>query len=202
MSDKETPEVGDETQSKAPEVQRTGKRYVMFGDGRIQRVNYDDGGSAEDIAVLNEQTRVLAYESEDTKRYHSPVAAFLNENAIKFDQVIVKGDTTISAVRAGETVDIPAPPAKNKRDGDKTKEYVDWFKKYYPEEYEKKYGIIGQGTVMKTRKIPHPEIAGRSTTEQFEVPAILSSRKMHLTEKPTEVADEGYAEIPEEEEKI
>lgn len=194
MSDKETP--GDQ----APEVQRTGKRYVMFNDGRIQRVDYDNGGEATDIAVLKDG--VLTYVTKETKRYHAPVAAFLRDNSIKFDRSAVEGDTTISEVRAGETVTIPAPPPRNKRDGYKTPAYVEWFKKWYPEEYEEKYGIIGPGTVMKTRQVPHPEIAGRSTTEQFEVPATLATKKTHLTEKPIEVVDEGYAEIPMEDDKI
>lgn len=194
MSEKETPE------KQAPKEVKVGKRYVMFGDGRIQRVDYDNGGEAIDVAVL--ENGILTYASEDTKRYHAPVAAFLNENSIKFDRYVVQGATTISEVRAGSTVTIPAPPPKNKRDGDKTPEYVEWFKEYYPEEFEKKYGVIGKGSVKKHKRIPHPEIVGRETTVEIEVPALLSTRKTHLTEKPIHASDDGYAEIPQEKEKI
>lgn len=93
---------------------------------------------------------------------------------------------------------IPPPPLMNKRDGDKTKAYVEWMKRYKPEEYEERYGIIGQGTVTKFNRVPHPEIPGRYHREPYQKPALLARRKIHLTEKPDQQGDGDFAPIPRE----
>ena len=73
-------------------------------------------------------------------------------------------------------------PKKSMRLGDKTPEVVDWYRKYKPEEYRARYGIKGEGTVTKTRKVLNQK-TGLPETEVYEADAIIADRKIHTTEK-------------------
>jgi hypothetical protein len=170
-----------------------GRKYVMFGDNTIALIDYDKDAARTNIAKLD--NGLLVYESEQTKAYHAKVSQYLKDNGIEFDGVYVK-DQSGKLESAGGTQSIPPPPRKNKRDGDKTAAYVEWLQKYKPDEFNQRYGIQGQGQVTKTRPIPDPEIPGKFSQEAYKVPALLSRRKTHLTERPDQVQDEGYEAIP------
>jgi len=173
----------------------SGIEYVMFADDSIARIDHDKEGERTNLAKL--EGGILIYESDLTKAYHAKVSEYLRNAGKNFEGVYVKGSkATNLETPAGGTQSIPPPPLKNKRDGDKTAAFVDWMKKYKPDEFNTKYGVTGQGYVTKTRRIPDPEIPGRYTAEAYKVPALLSRRKTHLTEKPDVVEDEGYAAIP------
>jgi hypothetical protein len=166
----------------------------MFGDNSIARIDHDNDGQRTNLAKM--EGGILIYESEKTKAYHAKVSEYLKEAGISVEGVYVAGSNAETLEGTGGTQSIPPPPLKNKRDGDKTAAFVDWMKKYKPDEFNAKYGVTGQGYVTKTRQIPDPEIPGRFTAEAYRVPALLSRRKTHLTEKPDVQEDEGFAPIP------
>lgn len=176
-----------------PVVKPTGIQYVMYGDDSIARINHDKDGERLMLGKL--ENGILIYESEQTKAYHAKVAQYLKDSGVAVEGVYVKGaGGNVEGV--GGTDTIPPPPLKNKRDGDKTEAYVEWLKQYKPEEFNAKYGVTGQGFVTKTRKVPDPEIPGRFTAESYRVPALLARRKTHLTERPDQVEEDGFAPIP------
>jgi hypothetical protein len=183
-----------ETPEPEPPAAPTGIQYVMFGDNSIARIDHDNDGQRTNLAKM--EGGILIYESEKTKAYHAKVSEYLKEAGISVEGVYVAGSNAETLEGTGGTQSIPPPPLKNKRDGDKTAAFVDWMKKYKPDEFNAKYGVTGQGYVTKTRQIPDPEIPGRFTAEAYRVPALLSRRKTHLTEKPDVQEDEGFAPIP------
>ncbi len=72
----------------------------------------------------------------------------------------------------------PQPPKKNPQYGDKTPSFVDWLKRYRPEEFATRYGVKGAGKVpvFEPNANGVEEIVGYRDTE-------FSVRKNHLTDK-------------------
>lgn len=129
------------------------------------------------LAVLLESKKI-EYVDQDARKMHPAVVRFLNEEQIEFD------GTTIKGTAPDALVDIPPPPKKSLRFGDKTPEYVEWMKKYKPNEYAAHYGIRGIGTVTKVREEINP-VNGRPRKVKYKVDGVtLARRKTHLTELP------------------
>ena len=177
-----------------------GIKYILMGDDRVMRMNYDTG---EKTHVASLEMRMLVFENDNALKYRAKVSEALKDLEIEYEGVAVREgnvepkEATLNPSPVPRSTTIPPPPPKNKRDGDKTKEYVEWLKQWKPEEFESRYGIKGPGSVTKFRKVPHPEIRGRFSREPYSKPALIAVRKTHLTEKADQKDDEGYAAIPE-----
>jgi hypothetical protein len=192
----------------------TGIAYEMYADGKIYRV--DHGNDHSRMLIAKHDGANLIYEDHNLKRYHVAVVPYLKKQGVTWDNVLIDGVDTTPVTRGptGTTVEaeevdevsepaaIPKCPLKNKRDGDKTEAVVEWYRKYHPEEFKRRYGIDGPGTVTKYKKVPYVDpktrtiTPGRYTTEPFQEAALLSKRKIHLTEKPDKGGDEQYAPVP------
>jgi hypothetical protein len=124
-------------------------------------------------------------------KFRAPVVRYLNELGKAPKSVVMEGDEEAAAKRAKEKV--PPMPKKSLRLGDKTPAVVEWHRKHKPEEFKARYGIKGQGTVTKTRKVIDPK-TGQLVSEEYQVDALISERKTHLTEKveANEEADSEY----------
>ena len=75
---------------------------------------------------------------------------------------------------AAENEDVPPPPMKNPRFGDKTVKYVDWLRKYRPSIYEDRYGV--QEFDKKLSKLDGEGIARTYTKD-------IAARATHRSEK-------------------
>lgn len=73
----------------------------------------------------------------------------------------------------------PPPPAKNPQFGDKTPAFVDWLKKYRPDEFTARYGVKGKAKVPVIKT--NPETGIDEVTGYRE--ADMAIRRTHLTEK-------------------
>lgn len=189
---------------KIPEEKRTGISYFMGGDGHIWRIDHDDRNARRHMAV-HDGTDVI-YDDEEARKFHVRIAQYLKQNGIEFSNVFVRSPGTAPKVEpplqknpidfVDPSENIPPPPMRNKRDGDKTPAYVEWLQRYKPDEFNERYGIIGPGSVTKYKKVPHKEIAGRYHREPYQKKALLGRRKTHLTEKPDAQGEQTYAPIP------
>lgn len=132
----------------------------------------------------------INYADEEAKRrYGQGLLVFLADEKIPFNhEAVSTGETTLAdRVKAENTPEfnakVGAPPRQDIYRGDKTPKYVEWLKKNKPATYEEKYGIVGIGSVTKTREVINPT-NGRPMSEQYTVPGVtLARRKTHLTEK-------------------
>lgn len=191
-----------------PEPPKTGVSYAMYGDGSIYRIDHENGNQKQKLATHDGES--LIYVNQEARKFHMRVAMYLKEAGVEYAGTFVSPDADEVPPPAPVRRDanpvpegnIPPPPRKNKRDGDKTPEYVEWVRKYRPQEFIERYGIQGDGTVTKFRKVPHKEIAGRYSEEPYQMPALIARRKIHLTELPQGKDDEGYAPIPAKPERI
>lgn len=138
-------------------------RYAIGENGDIQRTDKD---STTRVANLLETTLRLVPEHA---KFRPAVVRWLNAEGYTIKSVLLEGDTP-----AGPDLDIPPMPKKSMRDGDKTPEVVEWYRKYKPEEYRARYGIQGTGRVERFR----------DNGEVFEEEVTVATRKIHLTEKP------------------
>lgn len=159
--------------------------YELMENGDITRTDKD--GTVR-IARYVENAKRLEI-VEEFQNFRPAVVRHLNSLEVPIDSVILEGDTP-DTKKAGE----PPCPKPTMRDGDKTPAVVDWFKKYRPAEYRARYGIIGPGTVTKTR-IELDE-KGQKIKVPYEVDAIIAHRKTHHTELPqaNNAGSSGYAD--------
>ena len=82
-----------------------------------------------------------------------------------------------------QDVTIPPAPKQTIEAGDKTPAYVEWLKRYKPEEYAVRYGIRGEGTIHQVH-YTKDEKTGKRIAHVTEKSALIADRKTHLTEKP------------------
>jgi hypothetical protein len=168
------------TKSNTPAASAASKSSVTYSvreeDGAKVIVR-SDGKNDTDMATLRDGKLEYA-DKTARKNYHTQVVRYLNEENTPFDG-------TISI--AGEGTDpepdekLPKPPKQTIEQGDKTPAYVEYLKKYKPKEYEARFGIRGEGKVVKVRRVEDPR-TGRPKSEEYVVDATLADRKTHLTE--------------------
>jgi hypothetical protein len=138
-------------------------------DGPLHVANLSKIGGKLTLALIEEHAR-----------FRPAIVRHLNENELTPEAIILAGSET-AAEKENARTDIPPMPKKSRVHGDKTPEVVEWYRKYKPNEYAARYGIIGPGTVMKERKVLDND--GKPHTELYEVDATIAQRKTHLTEK-------------------
>lgn len=149
--------------------------YQLNESGEITRTDKD---STITVATLKEGNVLVLV--PEWSRFRPAVVRFLNEDmGRKPTAVFIEGDEPTPKAR---TVEIPPMPKMSARDGDKTPEVVEWYRRYKQEEYRARYGVKGNGTVTKTRKVLNPK-TGLPETEVYEESAVIADRKTHLTEK-------------------
>jgi hypothetical protein len=153
-------------------------QYSRDTDGNIFRTEAE--GSPQHLAtIVDGIVTVLA----GAEKYVPRIVRYLDDVGEEvLDMVFAHGAApVIAGVTEGES--IPPAPAQTIRDGDKTPAFVEWLKKYHPDKYATKFGIIGPGTVTKWAESKEP-ITGKPIRTPYTETAILSHRKTHLTEKP------------------
>jgi len=149
--------------------------YNIAEDGTITRTDKD---STITVATLKEDNALVLV--PEWVKFRAPIVRFLNEDAGRSPSAVyTEGDEPSPKAKAR---DIPPMPKMSMRLGDKTPEVMEWFKKYKPEEYRARYGIQGEGTVTKSRKVLNPK-TGIPETEIYDAEATIALRKTHLTEK-------------------
>lgn len=153
--------------SQAPVIE-----YKLADNGDITRTDKD---STITVAKYEAESGILRLVKEWPK-FRGPVVRYLNDEGKEVKHVLMEGDK-LDVPKENE----PPAPKKTIEAGDKTPAYVEWLKKYRPNEYKAQYGIIGEGTVTKYRTVKDEK--GQTTKEPYEVEATLALRKTHLTEK-------------------
>jgi hypothetical protein len=147
--------------------------YKLAEDGKVTRTDKD---STIHVATLLEGDKLVLV--PEWAKFRAPVVRFLNEDMGRNPKsIVLEGDEDKPVKK-----DIPPRPKKEMRFGDKTPAVVEWYRKYHPAEYKARYGIKGEGTVTKTRKVLNAT-TGIPESQQFEVDAIIADRKIHGTEK-------------------
>lgn len=168
------------TKANTPAASAASKSSVTYSvreeDGAKVIVR-SDGKNDTDMATLRDGKLEYA-DKTARKNYHTQVARYLNDENIPFD-----GSVSIAGEGTDEEAEgkIPKAPKQTIEQGDKTPAYVEWLKKYKPKEFEARYGIRGEGKVVKTRKVEDAR-TGRPKTEEYTIDATLADRKTHLTE--------------------
>jgi hypothetical protein len=157
-----------------PQVEQTAPSivYSVSDDGQVIRTDKD---GAVHVATLKEGNVLVLLEAWEKLR--PAIVRHLNANGKTPTAIYREGDEPEAKAKR----EIPPMPPKDWLMGDKTPAVVEWYRKYKPEEYRARYGILGNGTVTKYRKVPNAR--GELTTEAYETDAVISRRKTHLTEK-------------------
>jgi hypothetical protein len=158
--------------------------YELLANGDVTRTDKD---STITVARYDAERRAVFLVPQWAK-FRPAVIRFLNENNVGIDRVLFDGDAP-DKPKAG--VEIPPRPKMDLRYGDKTPAVVEWFKRYYPNEYKARYGIRGEGTVTKFRVELNER--GEKVRVPYQVDAVIADRKTHLTEKRE--ANEGTDEM-------
>jgi len=141
-----------------------------------------EGENTTLVANLNPEG-VLSIEKEYV-RFRAAIVRFLNSGDEPWEivQTIVRGDEEIAKQeRQIPANQIPPMPKMLRSMGDKTPAVMEWFEKHKPAEFRARYGIIGHGTVNRTRQVLNND--GNPTTEVYQEQALLARRKTHRTEK-------------------
>jgi hypothetical protein len=151
--------------------------------GAITRTDKD---STTVIAVYEKDTATVVFESKELLKFRSPTLQFLNDEQVPYKALAMKG-----AKR--DVVDdstIPPAPKQTIEAGDKTPAFVEWMKRYKPEEYAIRYGIRGEGEIQQVHYTKN-EKTGKREAHVTTKTAMIADRKTHLTEKPE--ANDGEA---------
>jgi hypothetical protein len=154
---------------KAPEIV-----YAFGEDGQITRTDKD---STIQVATLKDGNVLVLV--PEWQKFRPAVVRWLNAQDKTPSAIYLDGDEPDPKAKKK---DIPPAPKKDPRFGDKTPAFVEWMKRYKPEEYRALYGIKGTGTVTKYREEFDPKQGGRIRVP-YEVEATIALRKTHLTEK-------------------
>jgi len=146
--------------------------YAIADDGQVTRTDKD--GTIHVATLLDGGKLVLV---EQWTKFRPAVVRWLNENGNAPTSIVIEGDESAKVKE-----NIPPMPKKEMRFGDKTPAVVEWYRKYKPAEYKARYGIKGEGTVTKTRKVLNAT-TGIPESQQYEVEATIAERKIIGTEK-------------------
>lgn len=164
------------SETKTAETNQPVSKVNYTYDETTREITRSDLNGSEVLARLDGKS--IVWKSDKVKKFHAPVVRFLNDEGLKFEDWRVEGAAVDAAI---DPASIPPAPKKNPRFGDKTPEFVDWLRKYKPEEYKNRYGIIGPGEVTR---IEHTKTAqGRPAIRRYKESGVtLARRKVHTTE--------------------
>lgn len=150
-----------------------------------------DKDSTSSIAFI--ENELLEFVSDEMTKFRVPTLRFLNDQNVPYRQIAVKGKKKDKIKEDEPPCPIPAPSSPGKagydayveylRDGDKYAPIVEWFKRYRPEEYKVRYGIIGPGEVQKLEGYDTNQKTGEKTPRYRTEDALIATRKIHHTEK-------------------
>src|SRR5512136_2701332 len=171
----------DNKPAEAPKIE------YSLEDGKVIRTDHEGP-----LHVANYKGGIIEL-IPDQAKFRPAIVRFVNEQVAAEGSMLSPVKSIILAGDKTDPVkDIPPPPKKTMRDGDKTPAYVEWLKKYKPNEYKARYGIIGEGKVMKEKIVTDEE--GKPKKVAVAVDALLAERKIHLTEKPEANQNSDYAD--------
>lgn len=147
--------------------------YELLPNGDVTRTDKD---STIRIARYFAEGKRLEL-VEEHQKFRPALVRYLNELEVEISSTIIEGDKPDAAV-----ADIPPCPKPTMQAGDKTPAIVEWYRRHKPAEYRARYGIIGEGTVTKTRTELNER--GEKVKVPVVVDALIAHRKTHLTELP------------------
>lgn len=106
------------------------------------------------VAHYDPETAKVSFKNKaHTKLYKTPVMTFLAENELSM-RSFVREDLPADKPATAST---PPRPKKTKHDGDKTPAVVEWYRRYFPNEYITRYGIMGKYTGIVLVLVPNWE---------------------------------------------
>jgi hypothetical protein len=155
-------------EQKAPDI-----IYAMGAEGAVTRTDKD---STIIVANVREDGALILV--PEWQKFRPAVVRWLNAQDKAPTAIYVEGDEPAPGKPQRQ---IPPMPKKDLRLGDKTPEVVEWYRRYKPEEFRARYGVVGNGTVTKWRKQPNDK--GEMVSVSYEVDATIAARKTHLTER-------------------
>jgi len=164
------------SESKTTESNLPQSKVNYTFDETTREITRSDLNGAEVLARL--EGKSIVWKDAKLRKFHAPVIRFLNDEGLKFEDWRVEGAATDAAI---DPASIPPAPKKDPRFGDKTPEFVEWLKKYKPNDYNNRYGIIGPGSVKRSEATV--DSRGRPAVRRWtENGVTLARRKNHLTE--------------------
>lgn len=140
-------------------------------DAKTKAIHRKKGGEGEELI----EDKIVAHydptEGRETvtfpdlhhvRNYKTDVITYLAENELKVRH-FVRGDLPEDKPADKKT---PPRPKKTKHEGDKTPAVVEWYLKYFPNEFETRYGVIGRYSGPVTILSPvwedRPVVGGRT----------------------------------------
>ena len=188
------------------------------GEIHVKKMSGESVISDKVAAKYDADLQKLVFENANGLRlYKLGVLTFLADNELLV-KIFEREDLGPDKPLAKNT---PARPKKNKHEGDKTPAVVAWYRKYKPNEFKVRYGIIGvyTGPVLYLEPIwePRPvdgvlEFRGEGKVKQDVINALVATRAVadeqgnRITYTPDECTDwdedepEAGSETAEEEE--
>ncbi len=149
-------------------------------DDKSGAISRTENNSTTLVARLDPEG-VLTIEPASVK-YRAPIVRFLNGGDWDINQTVIRGDEEIAKKeREIPKSTIPPMPKMSRMLGDKTPAVMEWYERYKPAEYRARYGIIGPGTVTRTRTVFDAD--GQPVTEAYQTDALLARRKTVKTDK-------------------
>jgi hypothetical protein len=152
-----------------------------------------DKDSTTTVARYEKETEVVEFANKELTKFRVPVLRFLNDENVPYKTIAIAGQKRDKIKDDEPPCPIPGPAKQGTasydayvaylRDGDKYAPIVEWFKKYRPEEYKLRYGIVGPGEVQKFDGFDTNQKTGEKTPRYRTQEAIIAERKTHLTEK-------------------
>lgn len=154
--------------------------YKTEDDGRTFRIPPD--GVAEQVSTIDEGGNVT-YLNEAAKRRAPAIMRHYRTigRAVSGTSLAEVAVVTVPAVMP-ETA-IPPRPAMDPRFGDKTPALVEWLRRYAPEEFKERFGVIGEGEYQVRERLAGKTRINTITSTKR---GLLARRKTHLTNKPTD----------------
>lgn len=116
--------------------------YQLRDNGEVHR---NKKGKSQLLAKYDEETGILTFESFSIdQKYRMQICRAVMEN---WESGELTGNPIKAYAIAGRPVDTikpgePPPPKKNKMLGDKTPEYVKWLKRWRPQAFYARYGVL------------------------------------------------------------
>lgn len=134
------------------------------------------------VAHYDPESQALSFKNANQLRlWKLPVTTFLAENEMlikSYQRADLEPDKPLTA-------SIPPRPKKTKAAGDKTPAVVEWYRRYKPNEFKTRYGVIGTYTgpglilepIWEPRPVDRaPEYRGESKNEVDLVNVMVATR--------------------------
>lgn len=169
--------------------------YVVEGD----RIFRDDGQEKMQVAKYDPDGGIVEMMPEKTG-YRTHVIRHLNDKGYKYEAVGKLGMKL-------ENPDAPKKPPMSRVQGDKTPQVVEWYAKYFPEEFLARYGckelMVRTGfreereeridkrsgdKVIHTKQVPTYEKANKPL-EKYDLDRLRTGEEVIVADRKTHITD-------------